>query len=161
MEVKSEVVKLRSLAQLDADAVGTYDAAISRIAAPLVRERLNDFRVDHLRHIQDLNLLIERFGGEPVALSPDLKGAAMKGLTAVTSMMGTEAALVAMLGNEEFTNRAYDLALQFDWSPEVAQLIQKNREDERRHLTWIRDAIRARPWLREQASAAEGSEITT
>jgi demethoxyubiquinone hydroxylase (CLK1/Coq7/Cat5 family) len=161
MEVKSEVVKLRSLAQLDVDAVGTYDAAIARVTEPLVRERLNDFRVDHLRHIQDLNLFIERFGGEPVMLSPDLKGAAMKGLTAVTSMMGTEAALVAMLGNEEFTNRAYDLALQFDWSPEVLQLIQKNREDERRHLTWIRDAVRTRPWLREQASAAEGSEIST
>ncbi|ADO74751.1 ferritin-like domain-containing protein [Stigmatella aurantiaca] len=160
MEVKSEVMKLRSLAQLDADAVGTYDAAIARIAEPLVRERLNEFRVDHVRHIQDLNQFIERLGGEAVALSPDLKGAAMKGLTAVTSMMGTEAALVAMLGNEEFANRAYDLALQFDWSPEVLQLIQKNREDERRHLTWIRDAVRTRPWLRDAAPAVEGPEVT-
>lgn len=159
MEQKSEVAKLRSLAQLDADAVGAYDAAIARVAEPLVRERLNDFRVDHVRHVQDLNALIQRFGGEPVELRPDLKGAAMKGLTAVTSMMGTEAALVAMLGNEEFTNRAYELALQFDWGPEVHALIQKNREDERRHVTWIRDAVRTRPWLREGASAAEGSDV--
>ena len=46
----------------------------------------------------------------------------MKGLTAMTSLMGTEAALVAMIGNEEFTNRAYELALQFDWAPEVRAL---------------------------------------
>jgi hypothetical protein len=159
MAEKSEVAKLRSLAQLDVDAVGAYDAAISRVMEPLVRERLNDFRVDHVRHVQDLNAFIQRFGGEPVELKPDLKGVAMKGMTAVTSMMGTEAALVAMLGNEEFTNRAYELALQFDWSDEVRTLIQKNREDEYRHLTWIRDAVRTRPWLRESASAAEGSEI--
>jgi rubrerythrin len=159
MAEKSEVAKLRSLAQLDADAVGAYDAAIARVREPLVRERLNDFRVDHVRHVQDLNALIQRFGGEPVELKPDLKGAAMKGLTAVTSMMGTEAALVAMLGNEEFSNRAYELALQFDWNPDIRSLIQKNREDEYRHVTWIRDAVRTRPWLKEGASAAEGSEI--
>jgi hypothetical protein len=159
MAEKSEVAKLRSLAQLDADAVGAYDAAIARVSEPLVRERLNDFRVDHVRHVQDLNTLIQHFGGELVELKPDLKGTAMRGLTAVTSMMGTEAALVAMLGNEEFTNRAYELALQFDWSPEVRTLIQKNRQDEFRHVTWIRDAVRTRPWLREGASAAEGSEL--
>jgi len=159
MADKSEVAKLRSLAQLDVDAVGAYDAAIARVNEPLVRERLNDFRVDHVRHVQDLNALIQRFGGEPVELKPDLKGTAMKSLTAVTSMMGTEAALVAMLGNEEFTNRAYEMALQFDWSPDVRGLIQKNREDEYRHVTWIRDAVRTRPWLKEGASSVEGSEI--
>jgi hypothetical protein len=159
MAEKSEVAKLRSLAQLDADAVGAYEAAIARVNEPLVRERLNDFRVDHVRHVQDLNALIQRFGGEPVELRLDLKGTAMKGLTAMTSMMGTEAALVAMLGNEEFTNRAYELALQFDWGPEVGGLIKKHREDEYRHVTWIRDAVRTRPWLSASASAAEGSEI--
>ncbi|MFP2933058.1 ferritin-like domain-containing protein [Pyxidicoccus sp. 3LG] len=158
MAENSEVARLRSLAQLDADAVGAYDAALARIPEQLVRERLNDFRIDHMRHVQDLNALISRFGGEPVALRPDLKGAAMKGLTAMTSMMGTEAALVAMLGNEEFTNRAYDLALRFDWSPEVRSLIEKHREDERRHVLWVRGAVRTRPWERERAPVRDGSE---
>ncbi|KFA89628.1 MULTISPECIES: ferritin-like domain-containing protein [Archangium] len=151
---KSEVEKLRSLAQMDVDAVGAYDAAIARVKEPMVRERLNDFRVDHVRHVQELNAFIRQFGGEPVELRPDLKGAAMKGLTAMTSMMGTEAALVAMLGNEEFTNRAYELALSFEWSPEVRALIQKNRRDEERHITWVKDAVRQRPWV----VADEGAE---
>ncbi len=147
----SDVEKLRSLAQLDVDAVGAYDAAIARVKEPLVRERLNEFRVDHVRHVQDLNAFIRRLGGEPVELRPDLKGAAMKGLTAMSSMMGTEAALVAMLGNEEFTNRAYDLAVNFEWSPEVRTLIEKNRRDEERHITWIKEAVRKRPWVMEGA----------
>ena len=146
MAHKSEVEKLRSLAQLDVDAVGAYDAAIARVKEPLVRERLNEFRIDHVRHLQDLNAFIQRFGGEPVALQPDLKGTAMKSLTAVSSMMGTEAALLAMLGNEEITNRAYELALNFEWSAEVRTLIEKNRRDEERHLTWIKEAVRHRPW---------------
>lgn len=158
MAEKTEVARLRSLAQLDADAVGAYDAALARIPEPLVRERLNDFRIDHMRHVQDLNALITQLGGEPVDLRPDLKGAAMKGLTAMTSLMGTEAALVAMLGNEEYTNRAYDLALKFDWAPGVRSLIEKHREDERRHVMWVREAVRTRPWERERAIIPEGSE---
>ncbi|MCP3135723.1 ferritin-like domain-containing protein [Pyxidicoccus xibeiensis] len=158
MAENSEVARLRSLAQLDADAVGAYDAALARIPEQLVRERLNDFRIDHMRHVQDLNALISQFGGTPVDLRPDFKGAAMKSLTAMTSMMGTEAALVAMLGNEEFTNRTYDLALRFDWSPEVRSLIEKHREDERRHVLWVREAVRTRPWERQRAAVHDGSE---
>jgi hypothetical protein len=41
----------------------------------------------------------------------------------------------------------------------VRTLIQKNREDEHRHLTWIRDAVRNRPWQKQGAPAAEGPEI--
>jgi rubrerythrin len=143
---RPEVAKLRSLAQLDADAVGAYDAAISRVEEPLIREKLNEFRIDHLRHLQDLNVFIQQFGGEPVQLKPDLKGAAMKMATAASSLMGTHAALAAMLGNEEFANRAYEYALRFEWSGEVRGLIQRNREDERRHLAWIQDSLKDRLW---------------
>jgi rubrerythrin len=160
MAEKTEVARLRGLAQLDADAVGAYDTALARIAEPLVRERLNDFRIDHMRHVQDLNALITDFGGAPVDLRPDLRGAAMKGITAMSSLMGTEAVLVAMMGNEEYSNRAYEQALRFDWSPEVRSLIQKHREDERRHALWIREAVRTRPWERARVSISEGSEAS-
>jgi rubrerythrin len=153
MAIIPEVEKLRSLAQLDVDAIGAYDAAIARVKEPLVRERLNEFRVDHVRHVQDLNAFIQQLGGVAVELKPDLKGTAMKGFTAVTSMMGTEAALVAMLGNEEIANRVYELALDFEWSPEVHALIRKNRQDEERHITWIREAARLRPWVDNEEQA--------
>ena len=146
MDSRPEISKLRSLAQLDADAVGAYDAAIRRVDEPLIREKLNEFRIDHLRHLQDLNVFILQLGGEPVELKPDLKGSAMKMATAASSLMGTHAALAAMLGNEEFTNRAYEYALRFEWSAEVRTLVEKNREDERRHVAWIQDALRDRLW---------------
>lgn len=153
MAIISEVDKLRTLAQLDVDAAGTYEAAIARVKEQMIRERLNDFRIDHVRHVQDLNAVIQQLGGEPVELRPDFKGAAMKGVTAMTSMMGTEAALVAMLANEELTNRTYELALRFNWSPEVRGLIEKNRQDEERHIAWIRDAVRLRPWAGSEVEA--------
>ena len=150
------VPKLRALAQLDVDAIAAYNAAIARVAEPLVREKLEEFRGDHARHVQALNALIQRHGGTPVSQRADLKGAAMKGVTALSSLMGTEAVLLAMLANEEVTNRAYELVLQFEWSDEARLLIRRHRADEERHITWIRDAVRHRPWQPQRMGMSDG-----
>lgn len=144
MDAKHQVAKLRSLAQLDVDAIGAYDAAIARVSNESVRERLGQFRADHFRHVKELNGFVHALGGEPLDIKADLKGALMKGMTAMTSMMGTEAALIAMMGNEEVTNHAYDAILRLEWSPDIRLLLEKNREDERRHLNWIREAAKER-----------------
>jgi len=151
MEQKKELGRLISLAHMDADAVGAYEAAIQRVSEPLVQDKLSEFRIDHVRHVQDLNVFIQKFGGEPVVLEVDWKGKILRGVTALTSRIGTEGALLAMLGNEEFTNRAYDLVLQLDWTAEIRQLVEKNRRDERRHLAWVKDALRHRPWVAQKA----------
>jgi len=148
-DVKKRVEKMRSLAQLDVDAMDLYEAAIARIHVPAVKEKLQAFRVDHDRHVQDLNAKILQLGGERVEHVPDLKGKILRGFTAITSMMGTEAALMAMMGNEELTNRTYQAALKMDWQAEERALIEKNYGDERRHLEWIKQAVKARPWAHE------------
>ena len=142
MDAKHQVSKLRSAAQLDVDAVGAYDAAIHGVADDLIRDRLAEFRGDHLRHIADLNLVIHDLGGETVDAKADLRGAVMKGMTAMSSLMGTEATLLAMMGNEEVTNHAYDAVLSLSWSDDIRKLLERNREDERRHLNLIRSAAR-------------------
>jgi uncharacterized protein (TIGR02284 family) len=155
MASDKERSKLRELAQLDVDAIGLYDAAIQRITVPLVREKLSEFRVDHVRHVQDLNTEILKLGGEQVDGSPDAKGTLLRGFTAVTSMMGTQAALFAMARNEELTNHSYQSALKgADWTAEVRSLIERNYADERRHLAWIKQASKEKFW--EAESGAEG-----
>ena len=84
---------------------------------------------------------------------PDFKGTVLKGFTALTSMMGNEAALMAMLGNEELTTRTYHSALRMDWNGEERALIERHSEDERRHLAWIKQAARHREWTRRETEA--------
>ncbi|MFL5322323.1 MAG: DUF2383 domain-containing protein [Myxococcaceae bacterium] len=138
------VSKLRGLAQLDVDAIGTYDAAIARVTDEEVATQLASFRVDHVRHVQDLNALIQKLGGAQVSQTPDLKGVALTGMTMVTSMMGTLSALMAMVGNEELTNRVYEAALKLELGSEARELVAKNYADERRHLAWIKSALKIR-----------------
>lgn len=144
------IAKLNDLIALDIDAANAYEAAISRMTIPVLQEQLREYQADHERHIQDLTEVVVRFGGEP-RKKPDVKGFFIKGFTAVTSMMGDEAALQAMRGNETLTNRTYKDSLKENWSDDVRALIEKNYSDEQRHLAFIVDALQNRSW--EQASS--------
>ncbi|MCY1073341.1 ferritin-like domain-containing protein [Archangium lansingense] len=145
MDLNRMLERLNNLIALDYDAVGAYEAAINRIDVESLRMRLREFQQDHERHIQDLSRVVVGLGGKP-RTKPDAKGFILKGFTAVTSMMGNEAALQAMRGNELLTNRTYRVALDEEWSDETRAIIERNFSDEQRHLAFIEEALRNRSW---------------
>ncbi len=154
MQSDKQLTKLRDLAQLDVDAIGLYEAAIQRIDVPVVREKLMEFRADHARHVQDLKVAIVKLGGTQIEEKPDVKGSILRGFTAISSMMGTQPALIAMIGNEELNNRSYQSALKLDWLPDERALIEKNHSDEQRHLAWIKQASKEKIWAKESGAQA-------
>jgi uncharacterized protein (TIGR02284 family) len=145
MDLNRMIERLNELIALDFDAVGAYEAAINRIDVESLRMSLREFQRDHERHIQDLSRVVTTLGGTP-RQKPDMKGFILKGFTAITSMMGTEAALQAMRGNEALTNRTYRMALDEDWSDEARRIIERNYSDEQRHMAFIESALRNRIW---------------
>jgi uncharacterized protein (TIGR02284 family) len=149
MDQKNMVKRLNELIAMDHDAVGAYEAAIERIDVEFLRMRLREFQHDHERHIRELSQVVRGLGGTPRE-RPDTKGFILKGFTAVTSMMGNEAALQAMRGNEVLTNRTYRTALQEEWSDDIRAIIERNYQDEQNHLSFIEEALRNRAW--EQAA---------
>ncbi|HEY3449419.1 MAG TPA: DUF2383 domain-containing protein [Myxococcales bacterium] len=151
MDPKDLNKELSSLAQLDIDAIHAYDQAIHNIDVTSVREQLTQFKADHERHVRDLSVIIQRFGGQAPSFSPDFKGYVLQGFTALRSAMGTEGALKAMKGNEELTNRTYSNALGKGFPVDVLAVLQKNYADEQRHLAAINQWIGIRVW--EQAGA--------
>lgn len=146
--------KLESLAQLDIDAVHAYTAAIERISLSEVKDQLTQFRGDHERHISNLTPLIVRLGGKTPTGNPDFKGYLIQGFTAIRSMMSNEQALKAMRGNEELTNRTYAEALELEFPEEIRQVVQLNRNDERRHLEYINKCIEEKVWEMSDWNAA-------
>src|SRR5512143_2339254 len=141
MDQNQMIGRLNELIALDHDAVGAYEAAIDRIDVEFRRSRLREFQGDHRRHIQELSRVVGVLGGKP-----GVKGFLLKGFTAITSMMGNEAALKAMQGNEKLTNRTYEHALRESWTEEVRAIIERNFRDEQRHLAFIEESLRLRSW---------------
>jgi uncharacterized protein (TIGR02284 family) len=143
MDQNKMIDRLNELIALDYDAVGAYEAAIDRIDVEFLGSRLREFQGDHRRHIQELSRVVTGLGGKPRE-KPDVKGFLLKGFTAITSMMGNEAALKAMQGNEKLTNRIYEQAMRESWPEEVRVIIERNFRDEQRHLAFIEESLRLR-----------------
>lgn len=146
MDTKAVVALMRDLVHLDVDAIHAYDQAIKNIDGATVRSELERFKADHERHVSDLSAAIVALGGEPPAIRRDVKGIFIEGVTALRAAMGTEQSLKAMLTNEKLTNREYEKATKMALTADIDALIRRHREDERRHIQYVEDAIARRVW---------------
>lgn len=135
------VEKLIALCQLDIDAIHAYEQALPHLDDAAARRALESFKGDHARHVADLSRVITALGGTPPDLTKDFKGFLIQGMTAVQSVVGTKGALLAMKTNEHLTNKAYAGAMSATLPPEAAQVVQRNYDDEKRHLAYIERAL--------------------
>ena len=145
MEQKEIHRKIRSLIQLDIDAVHAYQQAIDKTEHRGVRDQLNLFRKDHERHVRELSAKLVGMG-EKAPDSPDLKGYLIEGFTSLRSSTGTKGALKAMQTNEKLTNRKYEEAAKEDFPPEIRSLIESNRQDEAKHLRYVEQVLAEKVW---------------
>jgi uncharacterized protein (TIGR02284 family) len=146
MTAQASLEQLVTLVQLDIDAAQAYAQAIETIGIQEIRDRLDEFREDHERHVDELSAAITRLGGKPPERAPDLKGQLIGGYTAIRSAMGIAGALRAMKNNEILANRIYEQALALELPDDVKAIVERNREDERRHLAYIESVLEDRVW---------------
>lgn len=147
MNEKEVIEKLNDLIKLDHDAVNAYEEAIKRIDINEVSMRLREFQNDHRRHIDDLSEAVRQHGGTP-ASKPSIKGFFLKQMTSISSSMGNQQALKAMQANETLTNKTYSEAIKKNWPASVRPIIEKNYQDEQRHLNQIKEWVDQRIWER-------------
>jgi hypothetical protein len=147
------VEHLNELRQLDYDAVQAYEQAIQHSEREVdVLMDLMTFKLDHERHIVELDVVIAALGGAPAELHRDLKGVLLEGMTKLRAVTGTIGALKAMRTIEKLTNTRYDRAVEVVAPGDVRLVISMALDDERRHQAAI-DAHIAR--LEDAAREAE------
>jgi hypothetical protein len=146
------VAELASLAQLDVDAVLAYDRAIRAIGEGSVARALSGFKIDHERHIVEISQALLALGKNAPALSADLKGSILGGVTGLRSRLGVAQALEAMRTNEQLTTSSYARALAKPFPDDVLEIVRRGDADERRHLAWIERALDHRIWEADEAA---------
>lgn len=132
---------IKDLIQLDVDAVQAYEQALKKIDKSDIYDRIESFKDDHQRHIDDLSTYLIDNGREVPKLSPDLKGLLIEGFTSIRSITGTDGALKAMESNEKLTNKKYKEATDWAVDPDLRIIIMQNYEDERMHLAYIEEQL--------------------
>ena len=127
---------LEDLIKLDFDAIEAYEAAVKRVDDESLRNRLVEFMRDHERHTVNLGDEVRRLGGTPPT-GPGMMRMLTEGSVLLGAMLEDRGVLKAMSKNEAVTNRAYEKALQAMGNHSARQVVEQNREDERRHKAWI------------------------
>jgi rubrerythrin len=133
---------LQELLELDYDAIEAYETAINRIEDSEFKSKLNDFKMDHQRHVTDISALLRSHNAK-VPNGPDLKQWLTKGKVVLGGMIGDNAILTAMLTNEEDTNTAYSRMIAHPeiWK-EATPIIENGLRDEKRHKNWLESVIK-------------------
>ncbi len=133
---------VKSLVELDYDAVEAYETAISRLENLQFKSMLLGFCDDHKRHIRELSAVLRTNAEEPPT-APSAKKWLAQGKVILANLLGDTAILKAMLSNEIDTNTAYEkMANRDDLWDELIDIIKRGLTDERKHKKWMEENTR-------------------
>jgi rubrerythrin len=151
----AHVNTLLAIAQMDSEAATAYETVAELVSSPAIRARLEEFAGDHRRHIDDLGHVIEELGGDAEIAAPPPETSVFSMLGLAVASLGDRAALMALVGNELFTNATYSTALELVTDSATLALLDRNLRDEQRHISWLTQQTRAEEASSEDADAAE------
>jgi len=133
---------LNDLLQLDHDAIGAYQIAIDKLQDRDHANQISGFRLDHERHIRELNQLIAELGGTPKN-EPHATGPFKQALQSLGGLGGDKGILMAWRTNELQVRTKYDTyaSRAVHWPANVKRTIDRNALDEERHYRWVADVL--------------------
>jgi rubrerythrin len=132
---------LNDLLQLDHDAIPAYQIAIDALSSEELRNAVRRFKRDHQRHVRELSALIRAEGGTPIQSSHLSTGLLKLAMQALGAAAGDRAVLLAFRANEWESVEKYARAARRRLSAEVAAVVRRGAQDERRHYQWAAETL--------------------
>jgi len=129
---------LKELLELEYGAADAYEAAIERLENPEYQRKLEEFKRDHERHIEELSTLLRKNHHEVPEKGIVGKQLLTTGKVVMANLVGDNTILQAMKSNEIDTNTAYERMQNHEnkW-PEAEDIIKRGLQDERKHKEWL------------------------
>ena len=132
---------IKSLIELDYDAIKAYESATHRLQNDDYIETLNGFKSDHARHVKELSSYLTQHHQTPPH-EADVKSVLTQGKVVIAGLINDEAILKAMLSNEEDTNTAYErICSRSDLPDDLLEILKRGLEDEKKHYNWIKQTL--------------------
>jgi hypothetical protein len=142
MEKNDLIKELQELAQVDIDAVHTYNRVLDQISDEIVHSRLTSFRDNHINHIVAVSDQIRALGAEPPELEKDFKGYVIDAFAALSVSVGMKSAMRALKTVESITNRYYGNSISKNIPSDLKELLRKHFSDEKIHLEYIENNLK-------------------
>ncbi len=139
MDNREIAQELRNLALLDIEATREYDWAIGRISDEGIREQLEDFREDHIEHVDNLNMYIRQLGEK----LPDERELNESRLHRPGFEPGFEPRQIlhTLENDEKLIASRYEEALDKVLVPEIVADLESDFEEDQMHVQSIQGII--------------------
>lgn len=135
------IAAIKDLIELDYDAVEAYEAALNRLDREEYKKKLDEFKADHERHIEELSTYL-KVKNEKAPESGSMKQLLTQGKVVLGNMIGDISILQAMQSNESDTNTAYERMNQrTDTEEEIKDVLARGLEDEKKHYQWLQSVL--------------------
>ncbi len=133
---------LNDLLQLDHDALGAYDIAIEKLQDRDHANQIAGYRLDHERHVRELNQAVAALGGTPKN-EPHATGPFKQALQSLGGLAGDKGLLIAWRTNELQVRAKYDsyASRANSWPEDLKRMVDRNALDEERHYRWVAEAL--------------------
>jgi rubrerythrin len=131
---------LLTLGRLDLEVAAAYEVIASEVGDDGVRSQLLEMRDDHRRHAEELQGLLVARGVDAsvlAGLQQAQEYSLLRPLADLVRPLGSGFAIVTLIANEHLTNAAYEGALEYDWSDEEIEFLDRAFLDEQDHLEWL------------------------
>ena len=133
---------LKALLELEYAAADAYETAVTRLESQEYKIKLESFKKDHERHIEEVSSLLRDHHHEIPEKSVVGKQLLTTGKVVIANLIGDNAILQAMVSNEIDTNTAYErMQNHEDKWPEAEDIIDRGLQDERMHKEWLEKTL--------------------
>lgn len=128
---------IKAVLELEYNALEAYDETIERLENAQFKAKVQEFRQDHYRHVEELQKLARPMGID--VDGPGAKSMLTAGKIKIADFISDDSAILnAMKTNEYETVMAYENACKKDFlSPELRAICERGLTDERRHRDWM------------------------
>jgi rubrerythrin len=132
---------LQALVEFEYDVIEAYEAAIHRLEDETYRLKLEEFKNDHGRHIEELSAILKKHN-EKVPTGPSSKQWLTKGKVVVANIVGDRAILMAMSSNEDDSILAYERMVgAIEQWEDAKDPLNRGLADEMRHKAWLKQVL--------------------
>jgi hypothetical protein len=134
---------LKTLVELDYNAIETYDVAINRINNSVYKKNLIKFKEEHAKHMNELILIFKKHGIKISSiLNSKKKSLLPKGKVVISKLMRDNSIILALISNEIEIYTAYNNAyLHANKWQDVKNILKHGIEDERQHKIWLEKTL--------------------
>jgi rubrerythrin len=135
---EEELASLLALADLDLEAAMVHEMVAEAVDERDLKSLLTSFAEDHRRHLEELERLVREQGGK-VEERRERVGGILMTLASTIGATDTEAAVEALIANEQLTNATCETAMWVISMDAAQNVLKKSAADEQRHLRSLLD----------------------